>query len=664
MRNFTKPILILLFTHIIFSVKAQSVTTIAQGDWTNPSTWMGGVIPTDANTAIINHAVVVNGVATCKDLTISTSGSLTCSGSDVLTIGNNPIGGNAVLQVDGSLTMNDDCQVFLRGSVVFGADATWTMNKGLFEIDGNNGDVASSVAVGTPLLSLELTTTKNILGGTIRFNDPHAVTGNFLIDGAVDLLATIEVGKGLGITTDTDTPFAFGDGIVFRDVNVNYHKGANNMLSFGMSTIVRGNFSMSDGGLSSSANTKFEGDIICDQLATIEGQLYIGSPTGASTLISGTGNFRAATIQSSTPSTGGNIVLDNNLIITNLILNNSIELNGAILTVLGNISGPGIIIANLDGSALKRTIAAGAGTTVFPIGLSAYDYAPVTISNTSATTNWSVSISSTINKPPTSTKAVQIQWDIKPNIAGTKADINVQWDEANEEAGFNRASSALHHWNGASWDMITPLAGSSTAGTTHSITKTGWNSFSPFAVFSQPSLPVDLISFTGKVQQGKAILSWVTGSEKNNNGFDIEKSFDGENFEKIGFVKSTGNRQITQYYNFLDYNLKQNAYYRLKQVDADGSFNHSKTITLSNEGGKGKSTILAYPNPVKEILTVEANVYETTQLEIVDVVGRVVYKQNVESGNYQISTSDLAKGIYFVKLADKNDITIQKIIKN
>jgi hypothetical protein len=675
MRNFTKPILILLFTHIIFSVKAQNVTTIAQGDWTNPSTWMGGVVPTDANTAIINHAVVVNGVATCKDLTISTSGSLMCSGTDVLTIGNNPIGGNAVLQVEGSLTMDGNCTVFLRGSAAFGANATWTMNAGYFEIDGNNGNVASSVADGKSLLSLAATTTKNIGGGTIRFNDPHAVMGNFMIDGAVDILATIEVGKpslpGTSLDTDTDTPFAFGDNINFSEISVNYVKHSNNMASFGMNTIVRGNLTMSAGGLSSSVNTKFEGNIFCGQSSTIEGQLFMGSPMGVPTTIGGTGNYRAATIQSSIPSTGGNIILENNIIINNLVLNNSIELNGAILTVTGNITGPGIIIANGEGSALKRTIAAGAGTTVFPIALSAIEYAPVTISNTSAATSWIVSLSPTLNTPypSPSLKAVQIQWDIKPIISGTQADINVQWDEANEEAGFNRASSALYHWNGlplpqGMWDMITPFASASTAGTTHSITRTGWSNYSPFAVFSQPSLPVELISFTGKAQQGKALLNWVTASEKFNDGFDVERSFDGENFEKIGFVKSTGNRQITQYYNFLDYNSKPSAYYRLKQVDTDGTFNYSKTISLSIDGGKGKNTIYAYPNPVSDVLTVEALVYETTQLEIVDVVGRVVHKQTVESGHYEIPTSDFVKGIYIVRLTNKNDITIQKVIKN
>jgi hypothetical protein len=665
MRNFTQPILILLFTHILCSINAQSVT-IAQGDWTNPSTWMGGAIPTATDNAIINHAVVINGTAVCNDLEIAAMGSLTCSGSDILTIGNNPLGGKANFKVDGSLTMGDDCQLFLRGSVVFGANAAWTMSRGLFEIDGNNGDVANSVADGTPLMSFAATATNNIGGGTIRFNDPHAVKGNFMIDGAANFGATIEVGKtsptGDALNTDTDTPFAFGDNISFNDVSVNYVKGSDNMTSFGLSNIIKGNFGMNQGGLLSSMSTKFEGNIDCGGGVVLGDIVCMGLPT----TVSGNANFTGATLHSAGPSESGNIRLVNNLRVGNLMLYNSIELDGSTLRVVGDISGPGMIIAN-NGGELIRTIAAGAGNTVFPIGLSATEYAPVIISNTTATSNWSVKFLSTPNATPSSLKAVQMQWDISPTIKGTRADISVQWDEANEEVGFNRASSALHHWNSTTeeWERITSFASSNKAGTTHSVTRTGVDNFSPFAVFSEPSLPVELISFTGKLQQGNALLSWVTASEKFNDGFDVERSMDGVNFEKIGFVKSTGNMQTTQYYNFLDYNSTQNTYYRLKQMDTDEAFNYSKIITLSIiSGGKTKNTIFAYPNPVKEILTIEANVSEPSQLEIVDVVGRVVHKQNVETGNYQIPMTDLVNGVYMVRLTNRNDITIQKIIKN
>jgi Secretion system C-terminal sorting domain len=102
----------------------------------------------------------------------------------------------------------------------------------------------------------------------------------------------------------------------------------------------------------------------------------------------------------------------------------------------------------------------------------------------------------------------------------------------------------------------------------------------------------------------------------------------------------------------------------LKQMDNDSYFNYSNVISLNTGGGKTKGSMKTYPNPVNDVLMVEAVVYETAQLEIVDAVGRVVFKKNVESGNYQISTENLVKGIYILRLTNNNDISIQKIIKN
>jgi Secretion system C-terminal sorting domain len=661
MKNFTKTILIILFTHTLFSLDAQIVSQ-ADGDWNDPATWVGGNIPLLANDVTISHAVTLNAAAVCKDLDIQAGASLSCSGSANLTIGANPNGGNNSFVVDGALIMNDDCKITLRGSVNFGTSSTWVMNAGTLEIDGNNGVEMNSVADGTPLVSLTLAPKRfiKILAGTIRFIDPHYAVGmgNFLIDGAVNIYATVEIGNGN--VTNTDTPFAFGDGISFTDIAVNYVASTSNVISLGASNTVRGNFSMDNGRLFANNASKFEGNISCNAPGIIEGEVVC---MGLPTLISGNGDFLAATIQSSEPASSGNIKLMNNLTVGNLVVNNAIELDGNTLRVEGDISGSGIITF-AGGGTLKRDIAMGSLSTVFPIGISTNNYAPVTISNTTAATIWSVMLSPTLNTPPTNAKMVQLQWDIAPALAGTQADITVQWDDADEASGFNRPTSALYHWNGASWDKITPDGTLTTAGTTHTITRTGWSNYSPFAVFSQASLPVELVAFKGKVQQGKALLTWATASETNNMGFDIEKSLDGKNFDKIAFVKGNGISTITQNYHFTDFNFTQNAYYRLKQVDVDGTFDYSKTIALNTEGSKNKAILKSYPNPVVDILTVEASVAETAQLEIIDAVGRVVFKQNVESGNYQIPTSDLVKGIYIVKLSYKNDVSVQKIVKN
>ena len=421
-----------------------------------------------------------------------------------------------------------------------------------------------------------------------------------------------------------------------------------------------GNVVMSGGKIISNASSKFMGNIDCTD-GTIKGYLVCDGLT----TLTGAGNLSEVTLDLTA---NGQLKITNNLIVKDLILDNSVELadDYVTLTVTGDITGTGkVVLTNME-TRLKRRIVK--NTVVnFPIATTFDNYTPVKIAGTSATSSWEVGVYDPSLFPkssPVNTGNLNVEWDIKPILAGTQADITVQWSQADEAVNFNRSKSALHHWNGTTWDAITAFASPSTAGTTYSITKAGWSNFSPFAVFSEVILPVELISFTGKTQQGKALLSWETASEKFNDGFEVERSFEGANFEKIGYVKSTGNVQTKQYYNFVDYNSQPTAYYRLKQVDTDGSFNYSKIITLTNDGGKGKSTIYAYPNPVSDALNVKTVVSETSELEIVDVVGRVVHKQKVESGNYEIPTSDLVKGVYIVRLTNRNDMIVQKIIKN
>ena len=94
-------------------------------------------------------------------------------------------------------------------------------------------------------------------------------------------------------------------------------------------------------------------------------------------------------------------------------------------------------------------------------------------------------------------------------------------------------------------------------------------------------LPVELLSFAAKEISGNLIqLDWKTASETNNDYFIVEKSTDGMNFTPIGLVKGSGNSTINHNYSFLDKKNEgiQLYYYRLQQVDYDGTRNFSPTI--------------------------------------------------------------------------------------
>lgn len=114
-------------------------------------------------------------------------------------------------------------------------------------------------------------------------------------------------------------------------------------------------------------------------------------------------------------------------------------------------------------------------------------------------------------------------------------------------------------------------------------------------------LPVELIEFTYEIH-GKSIhLKWTTASELNNEGFFVEKSLDGEAFDEIGFVKGHGTTKEKQQYKFV-YNDRTQGYFRLRQVDFDGTTDYSKLLFLP-DSDLSTERLSVYPNPTTGSVT-------------------------------------------------------------
>lgn len=161
-------------------------------------------------------------------------------------------------------------------------------------------------------------------------------------------------------------------------------------------------------------------------------------------------------------------------------------------------------------------------------------------------------------------------------------------------------------------------------------------------------LPVTLASFDGKAENNQTKLTWKTTSETNNKGFEIERSADARNFEKIGFVDGSGDTKENQFYHFTDLNPLATGYYRLKQLDYDGKFEYSKVISVKSEAAMVK----VYPNPAQEYLTV-SGISEKQPLSIVDQNGRVVLKGLVGEKE-RVNISTLGAGRYIVKVGEES----------
>ncbi len=115
-------------------------------------------------------------------------------------------------------------------------------------------------------------------------------------------------------------------------------------------------------------------------------------------------------------------------------------------------------------------------------------------------------------------------------------------------------------------------------------------------------VPVELLSFSSSVVDNNVILNWVTATETNNSGFQIErretKNEKSAEWKSIEFVNGNGTTTEPQTYSYKDENLSAGKYqYRLKQIDFDGTFEYSNTIEVEINPPAKFSLEQNYPNP-------------------------------------------------------------------
>ncbi|MGB5529968.1 MAG: exo-alpha-sialidase, partial [Ignavibacteriaceae bacterium] len=167
-----------------------------------------------------------------------------------------------------------------------------------------------------------------------------------------------------------------------------------------------------------------------------------------------------------------------------------------------------------------------------------------------------------------------------------------------------------------------------------------------------PIVPVELLSFTHKIVNGKVILNWITATEINNMGFEIQRSIDNNIYVTVGFVEGRGNSTTNQYYSFTDESLSGKIYYRLKQVDFNGSYNYSPVIEVD---GVTVSTIQLeqnYPNPFNPATTIKYQLGNDgfVNLKVFNAIGEevaVLVNGFQKTGNHQLifNANNLPSGI-------------------
>lgn len=188
-------------------------------------------------------------------------------------------------------------------------------------------------------------------------------------------------------------------------------------------------------------------------------------------------------------------------------------------------------------------------------------------------------------------------------------------------------------------------------------------------------VPVELTSFTATISLSKVQLSWFTASELNNHGFEIERSLNKTNWVTIGFTEGKGTTSEPQSYTFSDDISEisaQKLFYRLKQIDFNGSFEYSNIVEVEIVPTEF-SLSQNYPNPFNPSTTIQYAISsrQFVTLKVFDIIGNeIVTLVNEEkpAGDYKVEFQSsvgnlqLASGIYYYQLRAGNYLETKKMI--
>jgi hypothetical protein len=365
---------------------------------------------------------------------------------------------------------------------------------------------------------------------------------------------------------------------------------------------------------------------------------------------------------------GNRLILGNEVNVStavDLMSNGNIELGTFNLVMapgatISNYNLNNYIITNSTG-VLQQEVAA--IDVVFPVGNSTYN--PATLNNSGTTDNLTVRVDDQVFYEGTTgtlvtEDVVNRTWLIdEAVVGGSNLSMVLEWDQSEELTNFDRLNSGVaHHLSGPNWDDPTVYTTATNVSATRwSQTRSGFSSFSPFVVKDVDSdLPVELLYFDAYREDVNEVqLNWATASETNNKGFEIQRMLEHESeFKSIAWVDGQGNSTATIYYEDKDNNsYSGTSYYRLKQLDFDGSFAYSEIKAV--EGQKIHQDIRIFPNPANDYINIQIlESIQQAQLKLYDSKGALVRHLTIQVQPNELirlhQLDQLPAGIYILNI--------------
>ncbi len=261
-------------------------------------------------------------------------------------------------------------------------------------------------------------------------------------------------------------------------------------------------------------------------------------------------------------------------------------------------------------------------------------------------------------------------WTLERGVNADSVRVRLYWKDDSRSDVQNLGDLRVARFSGGIWGDEGQNANSGT------VSPEGWvesnfvNSFSPFTLASLSglnALPVELLSFEAEAEENTVNVRWETIHESNNKGFQLERSFDGLEFELIASLDPLNSNSGINQYSWLDAPERfGNIYYRLRQIDLDGTENVYKPVSVYLEGNKDWITV--FPNPIyngKVFLNPRIDADVQIELSIYNESGSVVFNEKVDwtpnDGRIQ-KQLDLPPGAYIMDLRSSKGRHFQRMI--
>ena len=409
------------------------------------------------------------------------------------------------------------------------------------------------------------------------------------------------------------------------------------------------------------------------------------TPGGATVTFNGTGPQQITPTNSRV--TFNNLVIDNSG--GDVTLGDSVEISGTLTLAQNDIilgsemliisnTAPGAIVSpgnntsyiQADGTGMVRRSVTAGNSYVYPIGDASGDYTPftfepATVSGSSPAVDVSVTDSrfSSIDAGQTH---ITRYWTFESSgITSSTFDIIFQYTDADVAGGGNES------------DLV-PIKFSTDADTsdfptfvlTVGANTLEWQNLNSVSIAGAGAIPVvttpvELLFFVAQLQDNDVMLQWATATELDNDRFEVEWSRDAENFEYIAELAGAGTISSRQNYQYVDTEptLGTN-YYRLKQIDFDGTFEYSQIVSVQRDLGDIQLKVDMYPNPVEDRLIIDANLpIEGAKVVFYNLSGGIVLTTELSGNEDGLDVSELATGVYQVAIITTYGTELRRLLK-